>query len=84
MKILIEEAISMKKVLIAPICLVILLFACQANEDDLFFVGESEHWASNLTVYQIDGSETYRIGINYKKSVLKDIGNFKYYVKTKK
>lgn len=63
--------------------LVILLFACQANEDDLFFVGDGEYWASNVTVYQSNGDETYQIEINYKESNLQDIENFNYYVKTK-
>ena len=63
--------------------LVILLFACQANEDDLFFIGEGEYWASNVTVYQNNGDETYQIEINYKESNLQDIENFDYYVKAK-
>lgn len=73
----------MKKALIIPIFLVILLFACQANEDEFIFIGEGEYWSSNVTVYQADGDETYQIEINYKESNLQDIKNFNYYVKTK-
>ena len=82
-KIINWEGISIKKVLIIPIFLIILLFACQANEDDLVFVGEGEYWSSNVTVYQGNGDETYQIEINYKESNLQDIKNFNYYVKTK-
>lgn len=60
-----------------------LLSACQANEDDLVFLGEGEYWSSNVTVYQGNGDETYQIEINYKESNLQDIKNFNYYVKTK-
>ena len=77
-----QEGISIKKVLIIPIFLV-MLFACQANEDDLVFVGEGEYWSSNVMVYQGNGDETYQIEINYKESNLQDIKNFNYYVKTK-
>ena len=62
---------------------VILLSACKVNEDNLFFVGESEHWSSNVTVFQSNGDETYQIEINYKESSLQDIKSFNYYVKTK-
>ncbi|WP_336045898.1 hypothetical protein [Solibacillus ferritrahens] len=60
-----------------------LLSACQANEEDLVFVGEGEYWSSNVTVYQSNGDETYQIEINYKESNLQDIKNFNYYVKGK-
>lgn len=75
------EEISIKKVLIASLFFVMLLSACQANEDDLVFVGEGEYWSSNVTVYQGNGNETYQIEINYKESNLQDIKNFNYYVK---
>ena len=70
--------------MLVPIFLVILLFACQANEeDDLFFAGESEHWSSTVTVNQSNGDETYQIEINYKESDLQDIKSFNYDVGTK-
>lgn len=80
---LIWGEISIKKILITPIFLVILLFSCKANEDDLFFIGESEHWSSNVTVYQSNGDETYQIEINYKEFSVQEIDNFNYYVETK-
>lgn len=78
-----REGNSIKKVLIASLFFVILLSACQANEDDLVFVGEGEYWSSNVMVYQGNGDETYQIEINYKESNLQDIKNFNYYVKGK-
>ncbi|MGE7921144.1 hypothetical protein ACQKM9_19715 [Viridibacillus sp. NPDC093762] len=76
--------ISVKKLTLATIFLVILLlFACQANENDLMFVGEGENWSSKVTVNQTDGDETYQIQINYKGHSIHDIEAFSYYVETK-
>jgi hypothetical protein len=77
-KLIIGEGIYIKKGLIAPIFL--LLCACQADEDDLFFVGESEHWTSKVTVYQSNVDETYQIEVSYKESHLQDFNDFNYYV----
>ncbi|KOS66333.1 hypothetical protein AEA09_16405 [Lysinibacillus contaminans] len=73
---------SVGKLTLATIFLVILLlFACQAN--DLMFVGEGENWSSKVTVNQIDGYETYQMQINYKGQSIQDIEAFSYYVETK-
>ncbi|MFJ8063910.1 hypothetical protein ACIQYS_04690 [Psychrobacillus sp. NPDC096426] len=76
--------IFVKKLTLAAIFLVILLlFACQANESDLMFVGEGENWSSKVTVNQTDGDETYQIQINYKGHSIQDIEAFSYYVETR-
>ena len=76
--------ISVKKLTLATILLVILLlFACQANEDELIFVGEGENWSSKVTVNQTNGDETYHIQINYKDYSIQDIETFSYYVETR-
>lgn len=52
--------ISIKKLSITILLLVIiLLFACQGNENDLMSVGEDEDWFSEVTLKQTDGDENY-------------------------
>lgn len=81
---MIEGGISIKKLTLATIFFVILLlFACQANENDLMFVGEGENWSSEVIVNQTDGDETYKIQINYKGHSIQDIETFSYYVEAK-
>lgn len=63
--------------------IILLLFACQANENDLIFVGEGENWSSKITVNQSNGDETYQIQFNYKEYSIQDIETFSYYVETK-
>lgn len=76
--------ISVEKLtLVTMFWVILLLFACQANENDLMFVGEGENWSSKVTVNQTDGDETYLIQINYKGHSIQDIETFSYYVETK-
>lgn len=76
--------ISFKKLILATLFLVILLlFACQTNKNDINFVGEGENWSSKVSVNQTNGYETYHIQINYKGYSKKDIETFTYYVETK-
>ncbi|TQR15411.1 hypothetical protein [Psychrobacillus vulpis] len=76
--------ISVKKLTLATIFLVfLLLFSCQANENDLMFVGEGENWSSKVTVNQTNGDETYQIQINYKGYSIQKIDTFSYYVEAK-
>ena len=68
----------MKKAFITALLFVSVAAGCQANGEELLFVGESEHWASSVTVYQRDGDETYEMTMNYKESEMKE---FTYSVK---
>ena len=68
----------MKRAFITALLFVSVIAGCQANEEELLFIGESEHWASSVTVYQRDGDETYEMAMNYKESEMKD---FTYSVK---
>ena len=68
----------MKKSFITTLLFVSLVAGCQADEEEFVFVGESEHWASSVTVYQHDGDETYEMTMSYKESEMKE---FTYSVK---
>lgn len=76
--------ISFKKLILPTLYLVILLlFACQTNKNDINFVGEGENWSSKVSVNQTNGYETYQIQINFKGYSNQDIETFAYYVETK-
>ncbi|MDI2589161.1 hypothetical protein OR571_19175 [Psychrobacillus sp. NEAU-3TGS] len=76
--------ISIKKITLALVFLILLLlFACQAKENDLIFSGEGENWSSKVTVSQTDGDESYKFQINYKEYSKQDIPNFSYNVEAK-
>ena len=68
----------MKRAFITALLFVSVGAGCQENEEELLFVGESEHWASSVMVYQRDGDETYEMTMNYKESEMKE---FTYSVK---
>ncbi|CAM3206611.1 hypothetical protein FITA111629_09905 [Filibacter tadaridae] len=81
---MVDGGISVKKLTLASILLVILLlFACQANENDLIFVGEGKNWSTKVTVNLSNGEETYQIQINYKEYAIQSIETFSYHVETK-
>ncbi|MFJ5770081.1 hypothetical protein [Psychrobacillus sp. NPDC093180] len=63
--------------------ILLLLFACQAKDNDLIFSGEGENWSSKVTVSQTKGDETYRILINYKEYSKEDVPTFSYNVEAK-
>ena len=68
----------MKKAFITALLFVSVGAGCQADEEEMLFVGESEHWASSVTVYQRDGDETYEMAMSYKEAEIKE---FTYSVK---
>ena len=68
----------MKKAFVTALLFVSVSAGCQADEGELLFVGESEYWASSVTVYQRDGDETYDMAMSYKESERKE---FTYSVK---
>ncbi|MFJ7973786.1 hypothetical protein [Psychrobacillus sp. NPDC096389] len=70
----------MKKLFVLPISILILLAACQADENDLVFNGTSENWSAQLTISVLNGSETNNLELTYKGNDLDTIGAFNYYV----
>ena len=50
----------MKKAFVTALLFVSIGAGCQADEGELVFVGESEHRASSVTVYQHDGTKRMR------------------------
>ena len=69
----------LKKLLVLPL-LLLLLAACQADENDLVFSGTSENWSAKLTISVINGSENNDLELTYKGNVLGTIGAYNYYV----
>lgn len=59
---------------------ILSLFACQAKNNDLTFVGEGNHWSANVTVNQNEGDERYQIQLNYKGSNIEGIEIFSFCV----
>ncbi|WP_059173881.1 hypothetical protein [Bacillus sp. FJAT-27445] len=72
----------MKKISFAIIFLVIILFGCQSNDNDLTFDGESEIWSARVTVNQSNGEEKYQIQLNYKGNNIEGIDTFHYQVES--
>ena len=62
---------------------ILLLFACQANDNNFTFNGESETWSAKVTVKQKEGEENYQIQLNYKGNDIEEINAFHYEVKSK-
>lgn len=79
------EGVNSIKKLSLPIifCVILLLVACQADENDLIFVGESENWSAKVIATQMNGEEKYQIQLNYKGHNIQEIENFSYFVETK-
>lgn len=74
----------MKKIALANLFLVILLlFACQPNDNDFTFDGESENWSAKVTVNQSEGEEKYQLQLNYKGDNIEEIDTFHYQVKSR-
>ena len=74
----------MKKIPLANLFLVILLlFACQSNDNDFTFDGESENWSAKVTVNQSNGEEKYQLQLNYKGDNIGEIDTFHYQVKSR-
>ncbi|MBE1557165.1 hypothetical protein [Sporosarcina limicola] len=59
---------------------ILLLTACQADEEDLNFIGSSENWSAEIIVKIIDGSEKSGIVLKYTGNNLEFIGNINYIV----
>ncbi|MDW0117269.1 hypothetical protein QTL97_10010 [Sporosarcina thermotolerans] len=74
----------MKKFIVTSMFLFCLsLYACQANNKELSFIGEVKNWFAIVTVNQSNGNEIYQIQIEYKGDNLQDIKTFGFYVKSK-
>ncbi|MEH7226787.1 hypothetical protein V7112_23595 [Bacillus sp. JJ1566] len=74
----------MRKVFLPFLFLVILsLFACQANDNGLTFMGEGNDWSAELSVNQNDGKETYEIKLIYKGDNIEEIETFRYNIKSR-
>ncbi|WP_456279007.1 hypothetical protein [Bacillus sp. AK128] len=78
-----DEGIFMRKFLLPFIFLVILLlFACETNDNELTFIGKGNNWSAELTVNQDEGKETYKIQLNYKGDNVEEIETFHYNIKS--
>ncbi|MEH7237999.1 hypothetical protein [Bacillus sp. JJ1562] len=74
----------MKKFLLPIFFFVTLsLFACQAKDNGLTFIGEGNDWSAELTVNQDEGKETYQIELNYKGDNLEEFETFHYNIKSR-
>jgi len=62
---------------------ILLLFACQASNNNFVFNGENETWSAKVTVNQSEGNENYQIQLNYKGNNIEEIDTFHYEVKSK-
>ena len=62
---------------------ILLLFACQSNDNNFVFNGENETWSAKVTVNQNEGEEKYQIQLHYKGNDIEDIVTFLYEVESK-
>ena len=62
---------------------ILLLFACQSNDNNFAFNGENEIWSAKVTVNQSEGEENYQIQLNYKGNDIEEIDTFYYEVESK-
>ena len=61
---------------------ILLLFACQSNDNNFTFNGENETWSAKVTVIQSEGEEIYQIQLHYKGNDIEEIDTFHYEVKS--
>lgn len=62
----------------------LLLAACQADEEDINFFGSSENWSAEMIVKMIDGSEKNEIVLKYTGNNFESIGYFNYFVENER
>ena len=62
---------------------ILLLFACQSNDNNFAFNGENEIWSAKVTVNQSEGEENYQLQLNYKGNDIEEIDTFYYEVESK-
>ena len=62
---------------------ILLLFACQSNDNNFVFNGENETWSAKVTVNQSEGEENYQIQLNYKGNNIEEIDTFYYEFESK-
>ena len=62
---------------------ILLLFACQSNDNSFTFSGKNETWSAKVTVNQSGGEENYQLQLNYKGNNLEEIDTFYYKVESK-
>ena len=60
---------------------ILLLSACQVDEEALIFIGSSDNWSAEVIVKKIDGSEKNEIVLKYTGNNLESISYFNYSVK---
>ncbi|WP_419962329.1 hypothetical protein [Psychrobacillus sp. BM2] len=70
----------MKKLLVFPLLLLLLLAACKADENDLVFNGTSENWSAQLTISVINGAENNDLELKYMGNDVGTIETFNYYL----
>lgn len=70
----------MKKLLVFPLLLLLLLAACKADENDFVFNGTCENWSAQLTISVINGAENNDLELKYMGNDVGTIETFNYYL----